>query len=74
MSNYVPSPGATTPFFIVNQDMGGVMLKQQGAAGDHHRRHRHAAARQGMFDQRTGNRAAIWRGMSGLAALSGSAT
>ncbi len=69
MSNYRAVAGPITfPFFFVNQDMGGVMFQNskirivQITDGTSNT----TAIGECIFDQKTGKRAAIWAGMSGL--------
>jgi prepilin-type N-terminal cleavage/methylation domain-containing protein/prepilin-type processing-associated H-X9-DG protein len=69
MSNYRAVAGPITyPFFFVNQDMGGVMYQnstvrltdiQDGTSST-------LAIGECIFDAKTGKRACIWPGMSGL--------
>ena len=69
MSNYRAVSGPITfPFFFVNQDMGGVMFQNskirivQITDGTSNT----TAIGECIFDPKTGKRAAIWTGMTGL--------
>jgi prepilin-type N-terminal cleavage/methylation domain-containing protein/prepilin-type processing-associated H-X9-DG protein len=69
MSNYRAVAGPTTfPFFFANQDMGGVMYQnsQVRLTDVTDGTSQTLAVGECIFDQRTGKRACIWPGMSGL--------
>jgi prepilin-type processing-associated H-X9-DG protein len=69
MSNYRAVAGPTTfPFFFVNQDMGGVFFQNSAIRLTDITDGTSQTLMIGecIFDQRTGKRACIWPGMSGV--------
>jgi prepilin-type N-terminal cleavage/methylation domain-containing protein/prepilin-type processing-associated H-X9-DG protein len=69
MSNYRAVTGPITyPFFYVDQDMGGVMWQNSKIRFEHiyDGTSQTIAIGECLFNERTGKRAALWAGMTGL--------